>query len=168
MSETKLTKPILIFSTFWDAEYIIDKKFCIAQYKNEAKMVYLNNPLNYTVNSIALMHPNLDNLPLLKEQFSPLKTLSFFCPTYDILRKYKEDKDWDDYTLKYKALLVRRKDDIKDWISSLEDNKAYILCCWENTSKKAKCHRQIIYSAISNSKTLKDKVICLYRDGGKI
>jgi hypothetical protein len=165
MSETK---PILIFTHFWDAEYIISRQFCIAQQDSTVKMIYLNNPLNYTVNSIALTHPNLDSLPLIQEQFPSLKTLNFFCPTYEILKKYKEDKDWDYYTKKYKELLVARRDDIKDWVNSLEDNKAYILCCWENTSRGANCHRVILYNAISHSKTLKDKVICLYRDGGKV
>ncbi len=168
MTEESETKPVIIFTTFWDAEYIISNKFCIAQQENAAKMVHLNNPLNYMVNSIALMSPDIERFPLIKEQFGSFRTLDFFCPTYDILRKYKDDKDWAYYTEKYKELLVRRKDDIKEWISGLENNKAYILCCWENTSKHANCHRQIIYKAISGSKTLKDKVICLYRDGGKI
>lgn len=165
------SKPIVIFTTFWDAEDILKQKCFLFQNDNKTNIVYVctdsnNKPENFCVYSIALAHPSLDKIPNIKEQTLPFFIrLDMLCPTYDILMKYKRDKDWVDYTKKYKQIISKRKDEIKNWIFSLRNNFIYILCCWENTKSGANCHRQILYNAIIASKTLKDKATYIYRHG---
>lgn len=163
-------KPIVIFTTFWDAEEILKQKCFLFQNDGKMNIAYVrtgsdNKPENFCVYSIALAHPNLDKTPNIKEQINPFVRLDILCPTYDILMKYKKDKDWVDYTEKYKKIIVRRKEEIKNWFSSLRNNFVYILCCWENTQSGANCHRQILYNVITSSKTLKDKAIYVYHHG---
>lgn len=141
------TDKILIFTTFWDADYFLKN--------NEYSLC--------KVYSIALQHPNL---PFISKKFNPLPTLDFFCPTWEMLSKYKTDKNWDDYTKKYRALLMQRKKEIKEWFNSLK-NGSYMLCCWENTSRGANCHRKLLYDVFVHSKSTKDKAVYIYRHGGK-
>ena len=150
---SELTDKILIFTTFWDAEYFLK-----------------NNPYSKCqVFSIALTHPGVTRLPniTLKSPWkNSISCLDFFCPTPAMLFKYKEDKDWKDYTEKFNALIVQRKEKIKAWIDSIP-NGTYFLCCWENTKNGINCHRKLLYDALTQSKTMKDKAKYIYRHGGK-
>ena len=166
MEEKKST---IIFTTFWDAEKMLSQK-AIVNNKKELQILELDedgDPSNYSVNSIALMHPDLTKMPLINKQFHPFTTIKCLCPTYDILMKYKTDKDWDSYTKEFKKLIVNRKKDIISWIDSLNPNFIYILCCWENTERGANCHREILYKLLTQSKTMKDKANYIYRTGSK-
>jgi len=159
-------KAIVILTNFWNANYLINCGFAIFPCDKDKyyKINLSQKDNNYTVLSIALRHPPLDDkLPHLRN----LNTLSFFCPTYNMLSRYKKDGDWDIYTKDYKSLLRKRKEDIRDWINSLDSSHVYILCCWENTSLKAKCHRQIIYEAFKASTLAKEKILPFYCDGDK-
>ena len=159
-------KAIVILDNFWNANYLINSGFAIFPYDKDKfyKVNLSQRDKNYTVYSIALRHPALDEkLPHLRN----LDTLSFFCPTYNMLNRYKEDGDWDAYTKDYKNLLRKRRQEIQEWINSLTPNHVYILCCWENTSLKAKCHRQILYEAFNSSKLAKEKILSFYCSGEK-
>jgi hypothetical protein len=162
-------KPIIIFTTFWDAEKILGSKVIVNQDNELINLEFdeYNSPSNYQVSSIALMHPDLNTMPLIKKQFDPFFTIKCLCPTYDILMKYKADKDWDSYTKEFKRIIIGRKTDIINWVDSLIPNKVYILCCWENTERGAKCHREILYRLLTQSKTMKDKAVYVYRSGSK-
>jgi len=171
----KNDKPIIVFTTFWDAEFMISNKFCVYYDNQKLGVLYLNYKEiddnivaeNYTVCSIALMHPDLNFLPNIKEQFNPIRRLDFFCPTFNMLKTYKDDKDWETYTKNFKDLIRNRKDDILSWIDSLKGNHIYILCCWENTVNGSNCHRKLIYDAFTKSKSIKDKAIYVYKHGSK-
>ena len=152
----KPEKPIVIFTTFWDAEEILKQKHFLYGTGTAFRLkVKDNKPENYRAYSIALSHP---------KDFYFVR-IDTFCPTYDMLMKYKEDKDWETYTKKYRDLMVERKKEIKEWFNRLNEDFVYILCCWENTYKGSKCHRRLLYDAVSTSKTLKDKAIYIYRHG---
>ena len=160
-------KPVVLLTNFWDAEFLARK----GAIPNTA-LKLSTDPLNYSVRSIALSHPNLTALPLVSKHFDPdnlniLKRVDLFCPTFPMLMDYKQDKDWVKYTAIYKELLIQRKRAIIGWFDSLEQNKIYILCCWENTKNGVHCHRQLLYSALINSAALKDKAVYLYRHGAK-
>ena len=127
----------------------------------------ISEPLNFTVNSIALVTPNRNKLKNVVMGFDnlPIERLDFLCPTYTMLNKYKSDKDWDAYTDKYMKLIVQRKDQIKGWIDGLEAGHIYILCCWEDTSKASKCHRQIVHECFLNSKSAMSKMLPILKNG---
>jgi hypothetical protein len=119
---------------------------------------------SYYINSVALSHPDLNKSKL--NNLANISRLDCLCPTYDMLTRYKSDGDWNKYTEDYKNLLKKRIDRVKDWINELQSNHVYILCCWENTSFGAHCHREIIYNEFKKSKYTKDKLILIYRHGG--
>jgi hypothetical protein len=85
-----------------------------------------------------------------------------------MLTKYKKDKDWDAYQKHFIELIKKRKVVIRDWVNSLKPDWVYFLCCWENTSSGAHCHREILYKAFSESQTISKKIIPIYRSGEKI
>lgn len=142
-------KPTVIFTTFWHADKMLEKDE------------------NIVVHSVALSHPPLTKLKNINKHFKPFVRLDMFCPTPEILFKYKEDKDWRAYVKEYRKLLSQRKKEIKGWVKSLEDDKTYALCCWENTSVSAQCHRWLIYYALTDSKTMKDKAIYVCKHGNE-
>jgi uncharacterized protein YeaO (DUF488 family) len=169
----KSKKAIVILTNFWDANTLLDHGFVFykLQGDNVIKINFIfnkNTPLNYSVYSIALSHPDFikKNLPYVSNAFNG--RLNFFCPTYNLLNKYHADKNWDYYTKEYIKIMKNRKSDIKKWIESLQSDHIYILCCWENTSREAHCHRDLIYEAIKRSKIAKDKILPIYRTGEKI
>jgi len=134
-------RPIITFTTFWNANKVIS--------------MLPNN--NFRVHSIALSNPALDKLPNLKD----MSRLDIFCPSWEILNKYKQDKNWEDYTKSFMELMHTRNKEVKEWLNSLSHGYRYFLCCWENTSKGSNCHRRLLYDAFKNSK-LKDKYHFLY------
>ena len=167
-----MSKPVVVFSSFWHVEKILESGYYLHRLddNNVIKLV-VELPMNYSVYSIALSNPKLDdkltNIAALNI-LNKFHRLDFFCPTYNILKDYQTDKDWEIYRKRFIGILKERTDKIKAWVSSLKPDHVYFLCCWENTSKKAKCHRQIVYDVFRNSKSIKDSVISLYCDGGKI
>jgi len=168
-------KPILIFTTFWDAAMLARNRHLLFRLSQEDKTIYKlnlimdedNNPDNFTINSIALSHPKFKDTLTILNDFS-VPRLDFFCPTYDMLQRYKDDKDWDTYKKDYFNLIKGRGKDIKKWIASLRPDHIYILCCWENTVKNANCHRRIVFDALGNSKLTKDSILSIYRHGDKL
>jgi hypothetical protein len=134
--------------------------FCFQETEKEKKyyIAWLNN---FEAYSIALSNPSTDKIPNLKGIFR----LDHFCPTYSLLMGYKNNPDWDQYKSSFRKLLVSRKDEIDHWLSSLEENKIYILCCWENTANGANCHRKILFDTFKATKIWKDKALWVYRHG---
>jgi hypothetical protein len=166
-----LNRPVIVFTTFWDADYLVKHRTIFVESANQSKALKINLlmddssvPDNFSVKSIALSSPHIDKLPCL-QCFGEIERLDFFCPTYNMLSRYKKDRDWESYTEDYMALIRDRKDLVKDWLKSLKKNHVYILCCWENTSVKAKCHRRLIYDAFMKSKVVKNNTILIYRHG---
>lgn len=163
-------KPIVVFSNFWHVNYLLGLPFLLCRI-NDDEAVKINlkkdEPLNYSVCSIALTHPKLDALPELNnlKSIGKFSRLDCFCPTYDLLMDYKKDKDWKSYCKRYTAILRDRKDKTKKWIASLQKGHIYFLCCWENTSGNSHCHRQLIYDALKTSKSTKDSIYSIYYDG---
>jgi hypothetical protein len=144
-----LVKPIIIFTTFWDATSVYES----GGFMIDDKIIKFD-PNEVELRSIALAQPKGKSLP----------NLSFLNPTWDILKEYKADRDWQKYTNEYKQILVENRLEIADWIDSLE-NKVYILCCWENTCKGANCHRKIVFDALNSSNRTKSSALYIYRDG---
>jgi len=159
--KVKPVKPVVIFTNFWDANKIIGQKSVFLELIGQK--FTLNKYDKLSIHSIALSHPPLEKLPHLKD----ITKIDFFCPTYDLLHRYKEDNDWGAYVKDYKDILRSRKEKIKYWVDSLKSDTAYILCCWENTSLKSKCHRQLVCDALNSSAYTKDKVLTVYRNGNE-
>ena len=158
-------KAVVLFTNFFDATYLIRSGILLFEDQGQSysypiidRKSGITIDKNYCAHSIALSQPNKD------EQ---LPRLDFFCPTYDMLLRYKKNKDWVAYEKDYRKILKDRKVKIKTGMNSLDEDTLYILCCWENTSRGAHCHRQIIYDAMCNSKVARKKVIPVYRDGSK-
>lgn len=128
--------PTIIFSNYWIAKKLIEEK--------KAGNIY----------SISLSNP---------KGFENLEKIKCFCPTWEILKQYKEDKDWDKCTVNFIELVKQNRKEIKQWISNLK-NEDYYLCCWENTKSGAKCHRKILFELLSKSDTMKGKAIYKYLD----
>jgi hypothetical protein len=158
-----MDKSVIILTTFWDANSIINDGCIFVDSPETKKILKINfTNDNYTVNSIALQNP--DNLPVTVKD---MKRLNFFCPTYNMLTDYKSGGDWETYTKDYKQLIKLRRNDVKSWFDSLKPAHIYILCCWENTKNGANCHRKLLGDIFKQSKTAKDKLVIVYRDGSK-
>jgi hypothetical protein len=123
-----------------------------------------NVPENFSVHSIALSHPEFKKEVNLKG----IGRLDFFCPTYDMLKRYKANNDWEAYSKDFIKLIQKRKNTIKEWMDSLKPNWVYFLCCWEDTSGGAHCHRELIHKAFKDSKVASQKIISIFREGKKI
>lgn len=157
-------KPYVIFTNFWDANVMVQDgymTYCSINEQTSEKKFYMVWLRNYQVYSIALGIPESSKIPFLKNIFR----LNHFCPTYNLLMSYKKDGDWGKYREAYRKLLISRKEDINDWLSTLEEDKIYILCCWEDTSKRCNCHRKILFDALRSTRIWKDKAIWIYRHG---
>lgn len=143
----------VIFTNFWDIEALLKQPKCPVE--------------RLSVYSIALGCPLMDKFPNVSKHFKTFERLDCFCPTYKLLDDYKAKRcGWGEYVSVFKNLLIERKSVILRWIDSLEENRIYVLCCWENTSSKdVHCHRQLIYGAFKNSARTKDKAIYIYRNG---
>lgn len=158
-------KPTVVFTNFWDANIIAKEgyfTYCFHE-SSEEKKFYAVWLRNYQINSISLSMPDSSKLPFLKDK--KIFRLNHFCPTYNLLMSYKSDGNWDKYRTEYRKILVSKKEDISSWVDSLEDDKVYILCCWEDTSKKCNCHRKLLYDVLKATSIWKDKAIWVYRHG---
>jgi hypothetical protein len=168
MRETMSNPSIVVFSTFWDVNKIVGTSYFLANDrsgKNTYKINLLidaktNEPRNFEVRSVALSNPTIKN-----PAWNKIGRLDFFCPTYEILNKYHGDGNWEEYQKCFKILMQKRKKEIRKWLDSLKPDWVYFLCCWENTSNGANCHRQLLYKDFCNSKVAADKIIPFYRHG---
>lgn len=163
-----MNKSVVIFTNFWDANSVIDFRYLLLHDKKNEKLYRIhllkkNVPENFSVHSIALSHPDLSKQSNMKD----MDRIDFLCPTYDMLKRYKKDHNWDAYQKDFIKLIKKRKDDIKEWAESLKPDWVYFLCCWENTSHGAHCHREILYKAFTESKIMSNKIISIYRHGDK-
>jgi len=157
-------KPTLIFTTFWDADSFLRSK-CLLLNIND-KVYKLNfTESNFKVYSIALSHPEFQNKSFQVLSKIDVQRLDFFCPKYKALQDYKKDKNWDVFASKYKALLKERKEETNKFLTSLRPNSIHVFCCWEKTSEKTHCHRQIIYEGLKKSSHMKDRFNLIYRGG---
>ena len=143
-------KPTIIFTTFWNGRSIFNN----GGFYHENNFVKFESD-DVEIKSISLVNP---------DGFS-LTNLKFLTPTWDMVKSYKMERDWDKFSLDYKKVLIKNKNEVASWVSSLEDSKVYILCCWENTKKGANCHRKILFNALRASKRTKDLASFIYRDG---
>ena len=148
------SKPTIIFTTFWDALSVSDN----------GGVLHEENAIRFSrdecvILSVALAKPKIPDL-------NNVERLDFFCPSWNILKDYKKNRDWDIYTNEYRKILVQNKVEISEWVDSLE-KKVYFLCCWENTVSGANCHRRILYDALSSSKRTKDVANYIFRHGEK-
>jgi hypothetical protein len=164
-------KSIVIFTNFWDANNLIDESFILIHQPNN-KIYKINfykekndASKNYSVYSIALGHPNIDNK---LKNLKGIERLDFFCPTYDLLKKYKNDHDWSYYQKRYPEIIQERKRKIQTWFRSLKEDHVYFLCCWENTKRGIHCHRELLYKMFLDSKKACEKIIPIYRHGNNI
>jgi len=147
-------KPTIIFTTFWDAIRIKESK----------GFLFENKVVQFEDNEIQVLSIALVTPPNLKLKNIP--TLDLFCPSWDILKKYKKDKDWDSYTQSYTDMLSERKAKIVSWLNSLSSN-LYVLSCWENTINGANCHRKIVFDLLAGSKKVGKYANFIYRHGDK-
>ena len=152
-------RSVIVLTNFWDANYLIKNHAIVHVEKNKIYEIDLSS--NYFPYSIALGMPSFKKLNEIKNMIR----LDVFCPTYDLLMKYKEDSDWDYYIEKYNEILFSRKKKVSQWFNSLVPGKVYFLCCWENTKTKSHCHRQILYDWMKKSKRVSEKSLVIYRDG---
>ena len=163
LTPKKIDKPIIVFTTFWDANAIVGNGFFFYRINDEVLKINLSD--NFDVNSVALSHPKLDTK---LGNLNSLPRIDFLCPTYDLLQRYKKDKNWEDYRKNYWVILKDRKERIMSWFNSLTPEHVYILCCWENTNfDNTHCHRRIIHNTMKTSLATKDKAFYIYRHGNE-
>lgn len=163
-------KSIVIFTNFWDADTVINYRFLLFHDLKNQKFYKINllgdkkgKDINYSAHSIALSHPDFKN----KSNLKNINRIDCFCPTYDMLKRYKENHDWDSYRKDFIGLIKKRKEAMKEWAASLIPNRIYFLCCWENTSSGAHCHREILYKAFLDSKVMSKNILPVYRHGNE-
>lgn len=167
-----LKKAIVFLTNFWDANLLLEQRFVFIKLSN-GEYVKINflmdekkKPNNFEVYSIALQHPSFEKLPYVSAAFKG--RIDEFCPTWDLLNRYHAEKDWVAYCKDYIAILKKRKEGIRNWIQSLDFNKIYFLCCWENTSGKSNCHRELVHRAFQNSSRAQESLVSIFRNGASI
>ena len=153
-------KPIVIFTTFFDANWVIGQGKFLAETDFGVTLVKLSR---YEVFSIATSHPSLTRL----QNIRSMRNLSFLSPDYEWVHDYHIDKDWAKYKRKYILRLKYVKNEVILFLSELKNDTVYFLCCWEDTTKHPHCHRQIIFDACTKSETVRDKAMYIYRDGSQ-
>lgn len=172
IQNASLKKPIVFLTNFWDANVLLEQRFVFLKFANGeyCKINFLmdskKKPSNFKVYSIALQSPPFEKLPYIEAAFKG--RIDVFCPTWDLLHRYHGNKDWKAYCKDYIAILKNRKDAIKKWMSNLDPSTIYFLCCWENTSGKSHCHREILHSAFKNSKNAQEALVPIFRSGAPI
>jgi len=144
-----LNKPTLVFTNFWQVNYFLQKEIIT---------------IPFIIYSIALKNPSNDKIPYIDENVA---RLDFFCPTWEILQKYKQDNDWQSYTNAFMALMKARKSIVIDWLNDLDPTHSYYLCCWENTSEGTNCHRKLLYDALQKSKKYSEQINLIYLHGNE-
>jgi len=144
-----LSKPTLVFTNFWQVNYFLQKEVIT---------------IPFTVYSIALKKPSGDKLPYVDEN---IPRLDFFCPTWEILQKYKQDNDWQSYTDAFMSLMRTRKPAVTGWLENLALSHDYYLCCWENTAEGAHCHRKLLYDALQKSRKYSEELNLIYLHGNE-
>jgi translation elongation factor P/translation initiation factor 5A len=111
-----IDKPIILFTTFWDANRLIkDSFFLHRKDQNTYYRIFIDatkEEPNFIVKSVALGIPKENKIPNIKN----IERLSFFCPTYDILSTYKNNNDWCEFEARYKDKLRKDSSAIKSWI----------------------------------------------------
>jgi len=153
-------KPLVIFTTFFDANWIIGQNKFVADTSLGITLVKLSK---YKVFSIACRHPSLSKLHNIKH----MELLSFLAPEYKWVHDYHIDNDWERYTKRYISQLRRVKKQVVEFLDNLQDDVVYFLCCWEDTTKQPHCHRQLVFDACIGSATVADKACYIYRDGAQ-
>ena len=154
------SKAIVILTNFWNANAQINYGLSNVNFLSDD----YEKVTDYSVWSIALRDPSLDKLKHLSE----MKRLDFFCPTYELLRRYKDEGDWEAYIRDYRNILISRKEKLKSWLVTVKPNHIYFLCCWENTAGKSHCHRELLYEAFLSSKNAREKIVPIYMHGDKV
>lgn len=70
--------------------------------------------------------------------------LQLLAPTREIFRFWKssacDEEAWDEYKKQYKALLISRWPDVKQWLVSLSAEEDMTLLCYKETY----CHRHLV------------------------
>lgn len=150
-----IKKPILLFTTFWKAKSIIDNGCYIFEKDEKTVNIRIDDQRKLQKYSIALSQPKNCHL----------ERVDCLCPTYDILMDYKNNKDWDSYTKLYTELIKNRRNKIVNFVESIDKDSICFMCCWENTSKGAHCHREIVYNMFNNSENMKKRVYLVYDHG---
>jgi hypothetical protein len=138
-----------VFTNFWQANYFLQKEITTIPF-----MIY----------SIALKNPSNDKIPYIYEN---IPRLDFFCPTWEILQKYKQDNDWQSYTDAFMILMRERRSGVVAWLNNLEQGYSYYLCCWENTAEGANCHRKLLYDALKKNNKYSDAINLIYLHGNE-
>ena len=128
-------KPIILFTSFWDANFLAKEEYFLVENDGQNKLIWIDD---YSTQSIALMSPEKSKIKYLTD----LQRLDIFCPTYTMLMAEKSKPDWPKYTKEFKSLISSRKHEIVDWVDSLVSGHIYILCCWEATCEGTNCHRR--------------------------
>jgi len=156
-------KPLIVLTSFWDANELVKNK--MVPFKNT--LVNLNKT-SFGVYSIAIQTPKLDKLGSLNELYPHgLTTVGCFCPTYSLLKQYKNDKDWDAYCEDFDLLMRNRKFEVQAWVKKLMNDYVYIYCCWENLHEGTHCHREILYNMFMQSKRVSSGCDYILRTGVK-
>ena len=156
-----MANKIIILSTFWYANKMIENQSFLMPKDDGLCQIDLSDN-KYCVYSIALTHPSVEKQ--IAFIGSNIREANCLKPTYKLLMDYKKDKDWEKYKIDYVKLMKERKQSIYDFISSMEDDMVYFLCCWENTIRGANCHRKIIYDICTSSTKMKEMAIWRYVD----
>ena len=73
------------------------------------------------------------------------ETVHCLCPTWEMVRQYKLDRDEEAYTNAYRKLVCERWLQIKRWLDGLDPSEDLHLCCWERTGF---CHRYLVAKLI--------------------
>lgn len=119
---------------------------------------------DYIVCAISNGIPTHDKVPNLKH----IVKLSFFVPEWREVKNLKDGGAWSDFENAFMQKLKKDSTEITKWINEIiiTDN-TYVLCCWENTSGVAKCHRQILFNWLSMNKKLANLISIEYRHGNE-
>lgn len=157
------SKPIIIFTNFWDAEEIVRRKYCFLEHNGKILYVQLVESKIFPF-AISISHPSKEKIPFVSSHPS-FRRINELCPTLSLSSKYTANCPREEKIKLFKETVKSKKSQIIQWLNSLEKGNIYILCCWEKTSCKISCYRQQMFNLLSKSKQTVDKAFYFYREG---
>jgi len=103
------TKPIIVLTSFWDAEHIIGEGCILFEHDGQiGRLNFTNDPKNFSVSSIALSRPDFKSKKMMNIHDSFDGRIDMFCPKWNMLKNHKDktnDYEWSDYENDYYDLL---------------------------------------------------------------
>lgn len=162
-----MNKTLVIFTNYLDAIQTVESGYLTMQHNGN---LLAARTVGASIIPISVVSPSLKSelgakIVTVDRKYTGARPCIHLCPTYRLEDRRLTSHEWEPYKQEYKASVMRHRDSIRQWLSSLYTGQIYFLCCWETLSGNNHCHREILHDMFSKSASLSDKFVFINRDG---